>query len=126
MVYNEGMNRNVCKICRRFEPDTNNIPDCWTCAETVWLEESEVIPGHSIIRRDSFHYLNSECEAPVWCERPLEQTILSPEDEVEITPDAGLVFDGNKMADRKLEFKKNSYWTGFPATLGLVRLVNRK
>ena len=72
------------------------------CAGFVRLEESYVIPGHSIVEREDFHFITADMVTPPeWCERPLEQTITSPDEKVEIRPDESVVFDGNDLADRR-------------------------
>lgn len=63
------------------------------------MEMSTVIPGFSFPVLSTFHYVTAECSVPEWCERPLEQTILAPEDKVDITPDNPLVYDGNSLAE---------------------------
>ena len=106
------MNRSVCEVCRRFEPDSHKRFDVWMCAETVWLEKSDVIPGHRFVIRDNLHYMTADCQIPEWCERTLEQTILSADETVEVTPDAQLVFDGNHAAEHRHK-QKMVKWGGF-------------
>lgn len=106
------MNRNVCELCRRFGKDTNDRPNVWMCAQYVYLEPSGVIPGHSFARLDGFHYMVAGSPIPEWCERPLEQTILSPDEQVDIDPDDNhLVYDGNHLADECKKDRMKYGWT---------------
>jgi len=68
------------------------------CAEQVWTEHSQVVPGHSFINRDNLHFVNRDSPMPAWCEHTLEQTIVSPDEKVEVTPDTKLIYDGNGAA----------------------------
>lgn len=49
---------------------------------------------------------------PNWCEHTLEQTIVSPDERVEVTPDTKLAYDGNGAAafslHQKLDLRKDS------------------
>jgi hypothetical protein len=82
------------------------------CAEQVWYEESQVIPGHSFINRDNLHFMSRDSLMPNWCEHTLEQTIVSPDEKVEVTPDAKLAYDGNGSAvfslHQKLDLREDS------------------
>jgi len=73
------------------------------------MEESVVIPDHSVLVRENFLVIMVASRRPEWCERPLEQTILEPEAEVEIEPDLkGPVYDGNNRgAKRAQEFSES-------------------
>ena len=72
------------------------------CAKNVHLEVSDVIPGHSYVERNDFHFMSEDVLIhPEWCERPLEQTVVSPDEKVELKPDGNVVFDGNDEATRK-------------------------
>lgn len=93
------MNKNVCKLCRRFEEDVYKRPNYWMCAKELVSMYSDVIPGHSYFTGYNFHPISAELPMPEWCERPLEQTILSPEDTVNIEPDSNIVYDGNTLSD---------------------------
>lgn len=101
------MNKSVCELCRRFGEDTHKRQGIWMCAEHVYLEHSEVIPGFSFPVLSTFHYTTAESPVSEWCERPLEQTILAPDEKVDITPDNPLVYDGNPVAERH---KENRMW----------------
>ena len=96
------MNRSVCEACRRFQPDVYKRSNFWMCAKNVHLEVSDVIPGHSYVERNDFHFMSEDVLIhPEWCERPLEQTVVSPDEKVELKPDGNVVFDGNDEATRK-------------------------
>lgn len=71
----------------------------WLCASEVYLTHSDVIPGHSVVHQDKLRPVTVSMTPPQWCERILEQTILEPNEKVNIEPDKRLVFDGNKVAE---------------------------
>ena len=98
------MNRKVCEKCRRYGGSWNGNGKTWYCAEDVQLWSSEVIPEHSSLEKDKFHPITEGMlKPPEWCERPLEQVILSPDEDVDIKKDATLVYDGNRRAEWKAE-----------------------
>lgn len=104
------MNRNVCQLCRRFSNLLGNKrEDLWYCATTLFTEPSEVIPGHSVLIQNDLRPITSAMtKPPVWCERLLEQTILSPEEKVELEKDSNIVYDGNEAADWRLKDRQTN------------------
>lgn len=111
------MNKSVCQLCRRFSNLLENKrEDVWYCATVLHTKPSEVIPGHSVIIKDSLRPITSAMvKPPSWCERILEQTILSPEEKVELEQDAKIVYDGNKEAELYVKERQvNPYavWNG--------------
>jgi hypothetical protein len=110
------MNRSVCEKCRRFDGKYPGNPSSWLCAEVVYWEMSGVIPGHKFLKRDNLHPMNASRDLPPeWCERILEQTILSPEDKADIDKDANLVYDGNNHAgSRGASYRRMKRWSPVP------------
>ena len=94
----------------------NTRSDVWYCGKTILAQPSSVIPGHSVIIVDNLRPISAQMvRPPEWCERVLEQTILGPEEKVELEKDASIVYDGNKLAAWRLEDRvKNQYavWNG--------------
>jgi hypothetical protein len=108
------MNRKVCEKCRRYGGLAEK-PDTWWCGETIYKENSEFIPGHSLIETQDFHPMTkSRKQPPEWCERILEQTILNENEEADIEADKKLVYDGNDAAEFHSQRKKDRGWTPPP------------
>lgn len=101
------MNENVCRACRRYQGRLENgLSRGWLCAREVYMQESDVVPGFSFLKKDKLHPMTSErAEYPEWCERPLEQVILASGDECGLRPDdeEKMRHDGNRVASHKLE-----------------------
>jgi len=79
----------------------------WYCAQSVWQEVSEVVPGCRFLNKDIYHPISADTKLPPeWCERPLEQTILDPNEKVNIeSHEQKLVYDGNGAADNYVRSK---------------------
>jgi hypothetical protein len=59
------------------------------------------------LNRNKFHPITEErLNPPEWCERPLEQVILSPTEDVDIKKDAAVVYDGNHRAEHRADWIK--------------------
>ena len=85
----------------------------WMCAKEVSMEESDVVPGYSYVKLDVLHpVVESRTVPPDWCERPLEQVILNPDDKPDLREDARLVYDGNSQAENRAEELKSKRWRG--------------
>ena len=111
------MNRCVCQLCRRFDNLLDNKrEDVWYCATHLSTIPSAVIPGHSVLVKDNLRPISIAMKVPpAWCERVLEQTILSPDEKVELEKDSNIVYDGNDVAAwHEKQRKVNSYsvWNG--------------
>ena len=104
------MNRELCEKCRRYESDPDKRGGIWMCAKHIYLEHSSVIPGHSFYIRNLFHYMTSEAQVPEWCERPLEKTILNPDEKTDIAPDSNVQYDGNDLAVWHRRDKEQKAW----------------
>jgi len=107
------MNLSVCQKCRRFSGKTPENDKVWLCAEVVYMSPSDVIPGHRYLCKDNYHYLNADVSVPPeWCERPLEQTILDPNEKVNIeSHEQRLIHDGNKNCEFRVLHKHRRDWT---------------
>ena len=106
------MNNGVCKLCRRYSNLMGNTrDDLWYCGKTIRSRPSHVIPCHSELIVDDLRPITKAMtRPPEWCERVLEQTILEPEEKVELEKDSSLVYDGNRLAEMHVwEKSKNSY-----------------
>jgi hypothetical protein len=91
------MNRKICENCNRFVAD-ENTNDKWWCAKEVWLESSQVIPGHSYYVREKLHPMGGNLQAPPpWCVYEVEQVVSEKGDDVDMTDNhqKNLVYDGN-------------------------------
>jgi len=95
------MNRSVCEKCRRFCGAWPGNENFWACAKLLSEESSDVIPEHNFLQRDQLHPIGKESRVPEWCEKPLEQTILLPEERAEVRKDSMISWDGNKRAERR-------------------------
>lgn len=99
------MNENVCRKCRRYAGKSVSgyvRGDAWLCARSIEQEESEVIPGHSYWKKNDLHpIIASVQQPPEWCDRPLEQVLLTSDAPADIMADSTIVFDGNDVAERK-------------------------
>ena len=95
------MNENVCRTCRRYAGRASSgVVVGWLCARRLTTSVSEVVPGHSYFKRDQLHPMaESRAVPPDWCEKPLEQVILKPEDAPVLEQDSNIVHDGNFAAE---------------------------
>lgn len=81
----------------------------WYCATSLHKENSFVIPGHSYWVKDNLRPITlTMVTPPAWCERVLEQTILSPEEKVELQQDSNVVYDGNDLAEWRAKSRKDN------------------
>lgn len=118
------MNEQVCKLCKRYTK-SNGMYKGWVCARFVHKVESNVIPGFLYYKKDGLHPITTDMKIPPdWCDRPLEQVILAPEDDVNIQKDVqmSLEFDGNKNAENHLKNGHGRY--NGPLVTGIIQWPN--
>jgi len=101
------MNKFLCEKCKRFAGKYPESDNAWACAQSFYWQDSSVIPGHKHMIKDCLRPITAQMTIPPsYCERMLEQTILTPDDKPEIEKDAILQYDGNDRASHEAEYKK--------------------